>query len=180
MGRQPKLIETPKGPMTRRQASQYFNVPIGTIHRRIYNIEKAEDVVRPPEERKQTYLILDGKKVSLSSLGLTKKERNRVKYRLKKGWSHRDAVNLKPFLCVRPKHITPYGMCYLSELSDILDMSKSTLSHRLYKSKWSVKHALNTPIYGRPGYHNILPDKDWYLGCFKTLCKKYMKWIIND
>lgn len=122
-----EIIDTPRGPMSRREAAAEFKIPFGTICRRIWEGQPPEKIFKP-------YV-----KPPLIKKEVTRKRKSPIGY-----------------------FITPWGRMSLAKISEKIGfLSQNTLANRLYQYGWTQEEAFNTPIYGKPGLHFILPPEEY-------------------
>lgn len=131
----PSIIDTPKGPMTRKEAAKAFNISINCLHGRIHRGEPMEILFRPQVTR-------------------TRRESRKPK---PKGFA------------------TAYGRLTLEELAPKIGLAPATLQNRLYHYGWPHELAFNTPVFGVPGHHFILPPDEYRKRCCRVLASEGMR-----
>jgi hypothetical protein len=153
--------------MTRKQASAHFNIPLGTIIRRVWLKWPMDKVFASPGRKHRLYVRVNGERVLLTSAVPYDSPRyNRARNRLMVGWP--EELALAPAIGAQSHAalMTPWGVLSVNATARKIGVNDVTLRSRL--KRWSYHDALNTPPYGVRGEHFILPPDEFARRLYAT------------
>ena len=156
-----RLIETPKGPMTRTEAAKAFGIARNTIIRRIWEGWPPERVFEKPKSCKAIYVVTKAGRYRLADLVRDERRRHTVAGRLRRGIPDHLAVDLsRRFVGAHIRHYpSPWGLLTLPGIAQKIGITLGGLRYRL--QSWTVEEALNTPPFGARGQHSIMPVEEF-------------------
>lgn len=158
-GSQPAHIDTPDGPMTRRQAAAYYDLSLNTIHGRWHAGLRGEALfapVKPKHHRQSRWVQIDGRSVRVSELfPSTLLRRSFYWFMDDRGLTPEDARDRVLYgnsrYCIYDIH-TAGGVVRSNALASLLNRT-GELFIRRYKRGWSAQDIVATPAYGIRGQH---------------------------
>lgn len=161
--RTPKPLNTPKGLMSRREASIVFGVPLNTIHMRKHKGMSDRDCLRKPRPAYRT-VIIAGKPVLGTELFPDKDKRNRF-YRFIDFYGMTGDQALRAVREHRTMlgklYPTAWGMLSLKQIAWKIGANKPNTVARRIATGWTTLDAFNTPSGGRPRFDFVMDPKEF-------------------
>lgn len=172
-GRRWRILDTPKGPMTVKEAALAFDVPVGTLIARLWRGEDPGTVLRGPKQPER-YLKIempDGRVLTAheaaEELGLSYGQFYNRHRRKTLPWQKNDRPSRR-----RRLYLSPWGRLGLYAIAKKVGISLTALDDRLHRHRWEPCDAFNTPPYGKRGEHFIMPVDEYCRRCMAVIRKE--------